>query len=88
MLTYRDQVLRPEPGAQTDYQLGDTLVTPIALGWHNGPWHYQVSYTFWVPTGRFEGGGQTNTGKGLWSHMLYAGATWRQQAELPWAATL
>lgn len=88
VLTYRDQVLRPEPGLGQDYHLGDTVVTPIALGWHHKNWHFQTSYTFWAPTGEFEAGGSTNTGKGLWSHMLYAGTTWRQNATLPWAATI
>lgn len=88
VLTYRDQVLRPAPGAMTAYQIGDTVISPIALGWHNGAWHTQVSYTFWAPTGKFQAGGSQNTGKGLWSHMFYAGTTWRQQTELPWSATL
>lgn len=87
VLTYRDQVLRPAPGTTTAYQMGDTVVTPIALGWHSGIWHSQVSYTFWAPTGNFQAGGSTNTGKGLWSHMLLAGTTWRQSGDLPWAAT-
>ncbi len=87
VLTYRDQVLRPEPGSEFDYHLGDTVVTPIALGWHRDNWHFQTSYTFWAPTGKFDAGGTTNTGKGLWSHMLFGGATWRQDASLPWAAT-
>ncbi len=87
VLTYRDQVLRPEPGSGTDYHLGDTVITPIALGWHHNNWHFQTSYTFWAPTGEFEAGGSTNTGKGLWSHMLFVGSTWKQDASLPWAAT-
>ncbi|MDK3075741.1 transporter [Sedimentitalea sp. JM2-8] len=88
VLTYRDQVLRPEPGSKTAYQPGDAVFTPIALGWHQGTWHTQVSYTIWIPTGKFEEGGQTNTGKGLWSQMFYAGTTWRQETDLPWAVTL
>lgn len=87
VLTYRDQVLRPAPGAETSYLLGDTVVTPIALGRHMGEWHTQVSYTFWMPTGKFESGGAQNTGKGLWSHMCFASATWRQEAALPFSAT-
>ncbi|WP_170482551.1 SphA family protein [Ruegeria arenilitoris] len=87
VFTYRDQVLRPEPGLGQGYHLGDTVVTPIALGWHQRNWHFQASYTFWAPTGEFEAGGTTNTGKGLWSHMLFAGTTWKQDARLPWAAT-
>ncbi|MXU65004.1 SphA family protein [Oceanomicrobium pacificus] len=88
VLSYRDQVLRPAPGSGTAYQQGDSVITPIALGWHMGAWHTQVSYSIWVPTGKFEDGGQTNTGKGLWSQMFYVGTTWRQEADLPWAATL
>lgn len=88
VLTYRDQVLRPEPGLGQGYHLGDTVVTPISLGWHHKNWHFQTSYTFWAPTGKFEAGGSTNTSKGLWSHMLFAGSTWKQSASLPWAATV
>ncbi|MES0827716.1 transporter [Ruegeria sp. SCP11] len=87
VLTYRNQVLRPEPGLGQGYHLGDTVVTPVALGWHHENWHFQTSYTLWTPTGEFEAGGYPNTDKRLWSHMLFAGTIGKQNADLPWAAT-
>ena len=84
---FMDQLLRTAPDSQKDFQLADLVVQPIALGWHFDNWHVLTSYNLWIPTGRFEEGAGNNTGKGLYSHMLTAGATWLQATDLPWATT-
>lgn len=78
---------RPEPGSKRSFQLGDIVLQPIGLGWHSGEWHSSVSWNVFTPTGRFNAGESNNVGKGLTSHMFSAGATWLDDAKLPWAAT-
>ncbi len=86
-LLLSDQPIRPVPGAERNLQLGDVAIQPIALGWQSGEWHTLVGWNLWLPTGRFEAGASNNTGKGLYSNLLYAGTTWLQNETLPWAVT-
>ena len=79
--------LRPAPDTETDFQVSDIVLQPLALGWNYGTVHTQFAYNVWLPTGRFNAGATNNVGKGLYSHMLSYGATWLQEEELPWAAT-
>ncbi len=88
IIPFANVALRPEPGSEKDFQLGDLILQPLALGWHEGTMHYQFVYNIWLPTGRFNAGASNNVGKGLYSHLLTAAATWLQEAETPWAATL
>lgn len=88
ILPFANVALRPQPGARKDFQFGDMILQPLALGWHQDLRHYQVSYNLWLPTGRFNAGASNNVGKGLYSHMFTGGATWLEDAENPWAATL
>lgn len=84
---FRHQLIRPVPGSERDMQLGDTVLQPISLVWHNGEYHGTLSNSVWLPTGRFTAGASNNTGKGLHSHMFTASGTWIEDASLPWAVT-
>jgi len=53
----------------------DITVQPIQLGWHTKQVDYLASYSLFLPTGKWELGGDDNTGLGMWSHDLQAGAT-------------
>ncbi len=86
-LILSDQTIRPVPGTERELQLADTIIQPLALGWHADEWHTLVSYNLFLPTGRFEAGASNNTGKGLFEHMLTGGVTWLQDAPLPWVGT-
>lgn len=88
ILPFAEIALRPEPGARKDFEFGDLILQPIALGWNQDSWHYQFAYNLWLPTGRFNEGASNNVGKGLYSHMFTGGATWLEDAENPWAGTL
>lgn len=80
--------MRPEPGSEKDFQLGDLILQLVGLGWHYGALHPQFTYTLWLPTARFNAGASDNVGKGLFSHLLSGGLTWLQERDKPWAATL
>jgi hypothetical protein len=88
ILPFANVALRPQPGSRKDFQFGDMILQPLALGWHQDQWHYQFAYNLWLPTGRYNEGASNNVGKGLYSHMFAGGATWLEDAENPWAATL
>jgi hypothetical protein len=87
IFVFTNQLLRPVQGSEKDFQVGDWILQPLALGWHGSEWHGSVGYNVWLPTGRFSAGAPNNTGKGLWSHLLFGGATWLQSTPKPWAAT-
>lgn len=82
-----NQLLRPVPGSEKDFQIGDLILQPISLGWHWDEWHSSMGYNVWLPTGRFNAGASNNTGKGLFSHLLFGGVTWLESEAKPWAAT-
>ena len=88
IVPFANVALRPEPGSEKDFQPGDLILQPIALGWHHGELHSQFSYNIWLPTGRFNAGASNNVGKGLYSHLFTGGVTWLEQNNLSWAATL
>jgi hypothetical protein len=88
IIPFANVALRPEPGSEKDFQFGDMILQPFALGWHHGELHSQASYNIWLPTGRFNAGASNNVGKGLYSHLFTGGTTWLQDNDLPWAATL
>ena len=88
IIPFANVAMRPEPGSEKDFQFGDLILQPIALGWHHGELHSQFSYNIWLPTGRFNAGASNNVGKGLYSHLFTGGVTWLEETDKPWAATL
>ena len=85
IVVFANQLIRPVPGSRKDFQLGDSVIQPLALGWHKGEWHTTASYALFVPIGRFNAGASNNTGKGLYSNLFTVGTTWLQDDSLPWA---
>ena len=55
--------------------LTDSVVAPISLGWHFKRADAIVSYSIFVPTGRYEDGASNNTGLGMWGHEVGVGTT-------------
>ena len=88
IVVFTNQVIRPVPGSEKDFQLGDSIIQPLALGWHSGEWHTTASYNLFLPTGRFNVGQSNNTGKGLYSNLFTVGTTWLKDGSLPWAANV
>lgn len=88
IVPFANVAMRPVPGSEKEFQPGDLILQPVALGWHHGTLHSQFAYNLWLPTGRFNVGASNNVGKGLYSHLFTGGVTWLQDASTPWAATL
>jgi hypothetical protein len=68
------------------FGLGDIQIEPLLLSWHTKQFDFTFGYAVWAPTGDFDVT-QLNIGKGFWTHMLTAGATWYLDQEKTWAAS-
>lgn len=59
----------------TKFGVGDFYLQPINLGWHFKQLDVVASYGIYFPTGRYDVDANDNTGMGMWTHELGAGAT-------------
>jgi hypothetical protein len=73
---------------ETTFNLGDIQFEPLLLSWHLGQFDLAAGYAIWAPTGDFDANRMVNIGKGCWSHMLTAGATWYLDEARTWAVSL
>jgi hypothetical protein len=71
-------------GSNTDKSggLGDMQFEPVLLAWHPKQWDFALAYSIWAPTGDDD-----ELGKGFWSHMFTAGATWYPDEQKLWSAS-
>ncbi|MDR2914385.1 MAG: transporter [Tannerella sp.] len=54
----------------------DMYVQPVQLGWHWKKADLTIGYGLYIPTGKYELGGDNNTGLGMWTHEFSTGGTW------------
>ncbi|MCX7006860.1 MAG: transporter [Kiritimatiellaeota bacterium] len=71
-----------------NFNMGDVYFAPLLLAWHPQQFDLAVSYGFWAPTGNYDAKNPISAGKGFWTHMLTAGATWHPDAEKTWSLSL
>ena len=69
----------------TGTHLADMYVRPIDLGWHMQQADFVGGFGFYAPTGRYEQGGSSNTGKGMWTYEPFAGMTLYLDAKKSWS---
>lgn len=53
----------------------DLYVQPVRLGWHRPRSDFLAGFGIFAPTGDYEFQGDSNSGLGMWSFELFAGAT-------------
>ncbi len=70
------------------FNLGDIFVEPITLSWHPKQFDFAVGYGFWAPSGNYSPTDPVSPGKGFWSQMLTAGATWYPDEEKTWSVSV
>ena len=68
------------------FGLGDIVLQPVSIGWHLQDFHVSAAYNLFTPTGRFEAGGNSNTGRGIWSNLFSLGVGYLSPDKLPWNA--
>jgi hypothetical protein len=87
---YGDVEFKTPAGKFTDstFTMGDLQFEPLLLGWHWKQFDVGAGYAVWAPTGDYNRNGDRPSrllGKGFWSHMLTAGATWYPDQEKTWS---
>lgn len=70
------------------FGVGDILVEPLVLSWHEPWFDAAVGIGFWLPTGDFDRMDPSSIGKGFWSVMFTAGATVYFDSEKNWHASV
>ena len=78
------------PGSQFHDQtfgMGDVFFEGT-WSWHLKQWDIALGAGAWAPTGDFSMNNPTGAGKGYWSEMLTAGATWYPDQEKRWALSV
>ena len=58
-----------------DTGFADMLIRPIDLGWHTPRADVAAGFQLYLPTGRYEQGGDDNLGKGMWTYEPFLGTT-------------
>ena len=69
------------------FGLEDLFVEPITLSWHPKQFDFAVGYGFWAPSGEYSPTDPVSPGKGFWTQMLTAGATWYPDAAKTWSVS-
>jgi len=70
------------------FGLGDIQVEPLLLGWHTKQCDFALAYAIWMPTGDSAAPPTADLGKGFWSHMFTAGATWYADEAKTWSISV
>jgi hypothetical protein len=70
------------------FGLGDICVEPVTLSWHPKQFDFAVGYAFWAPSGSYHSTDPVSPGKGFWTQMLTAGATWYPDAKKTWSLSV
>ena len=67
---------RPSSSASTvDTGVADLLFRPLDLGWHTPRADVAAGLQLYIPTGRYDPGGDDNLGKGMWTYEPFVGTT-------------
>ena len=69
----------------TGTHASDTYLRPIDLGWHKERADFVAGFGFYAPTGKYEPGGSSNTGKGMWTYEPFAGMTLHLDEKKTWS---
>ena len=69
----------------TGTHLSDLYLRPIDLGWHKAQADFTAGFGFYAPTGKYEQGGDSNTGKGMWTYEPLVGMTLFFDAKKTWS---
>jgi hypothetical protein len=70
------------------FNFSDIYVQPLQLGWERPRADFVAGWGFFIPTGKWELGGDDNGGLGMWSHDFQAGTTVRLDNRRAWTASV
>ncbi|RLC23952.1 MAG: hypothetical protein DRH93_05870 [Deltaproteobacteria bacterium] len=69
---------------EKNFDLADIFIQPVNLGWHLKQADFMVTYGVYLPTGKYDAGGDDNTGMGMWTHEFGAGITYYFDPDKKW----
>jgi hypothetical protein len=69
----------------SDFSLADIFVEPITLSWHQKQFDVALGYGFWAPSGDYSQADPVSPGKGFWTQMFTAGATYYPDKAKSWS---
>jgi len=70
------------------FEFTDIYIQPLWLGWHCGRADFSLGWGFFAPTGKWELGGDGNSGLGMWSNDFQAGTTVHLDDAHAWTTSL
>ncbi len=70
--------------SKSPFNLSDTFLQPVQLGWHFKRGDVIAGYSLYLPTGRYSYGGDKNSGLGMWTNEFSAGGTFYFDKERKW----
>jgi hypothetical protein len=70
------------------FAFSDLSVAPLWLGWHQPRADFVAGWSFFIPTGKYELGGNDNAGLGMWSHDFQFGSTIHLDDQHAWTTAL
>ena len=91
LVPFAYQNLKVGGSSASTFGLADICVEPITLSWHPKQFDFAVGYAFWAPSGNCSRPTSPNPispGKGFWTQMLTAGATWYPDEAKTWSVSL
>ena len=71
-----------------EFGLGDILIEPAILAWHGPRYDAALGVGVYLPTGDFDADEPASPGKGFWTGMLTAGATFYFDEARTWSASV
>lgn len=71
-----------------EFGLGDILIEPFILAWHGPRWDAALGVGLYLPTGDFDADDPASPGKGFWTGMFTAGATFYFDEARTWSASI
>ena len=74
--------------ANTGFAFTDMIVSPVQLGWHRKRADFTAAYNMYLPTGKFEPGGNDNTGLGIFGNEFSVGSTVYLDDERRWVMSV
>ncbi|UTF50508.1 transporter [Desulfomicrobium sp. ZS1] len=90
-LVYTDISLQgagPYSFSDNEFGLGDILIEPLLLAWHGPRYDAAVGVGAYMPTGDFDADEPASPGKGFWTGMFTAGATFYFDEQRTWSASI
>jgi hypothetical protein len=70
-----------------EFGLGDILIEPAILAWHGPRYDAALGVGVYLPTGNFDADEPASPGKGFWTGMLTAGATFYFDEAKTWSVS-